>query len=47
MAWFGLTEFDSPCNYLQQTRLATEKHFRCACLLFYQSSGVCITGIHK
>nr|DAH61870.1 MAG TPA: hypothetical protein [Bacteriophage sp.] len=34
MAWFGLTEFDSPCNYLQQTRLAIEKHFRCACLLF-------------
>nr|DAM22308.1 MAG TPA: hypothetical protein [Bacteriophage sp.] len=26
--------FDSAPHQLQQTRLATEKHFRCACLLF-------------
>nr|DAF78819.1 MAG TPA: hypothetical protein [Caudoviricetes sp.] len=25
MAWFGLTEFDSPCNYLQQTSLTKRK----------------------
>nr|DAL35128.1 MAG TPA_asm: hypothetical protein [Caudoviricetes sp.] len=26
--------FKSTPHQLQQTRLATEKHFRCACLLF-------------